>query len=141
MTPEALKTLGRDVLALYESDYVTQYDQLLGDIDIIPMESIGQATQVINILSGPASPIRNILKAVSSETKLTTAPQSQIVAGKVGSEASSIVKDKIRQSLDSDGQAIFNALGAATNTSADEAGAQQPGQFVEQRFADFACAG
>nr|WP_319390943.1 type VI secretion system membrane subunit TssM [uncultured Cohaesibacter sp.] len=136
VTPEALKTLGRDVLALYESDYVTQYDQLLGDIDIIPMESIGQATQVINILSGPASPIRNILKAVSSETKLTTAPQSQIVAGKVGSEASSIVKDKILQSLDSDGQAIFNALGAAANTGADEAGAYQPGQFVEQRFAD-----
>ena len=136
VTPQALKTLGRDVLALYESDYVTRYDQLLADIDIIPMESIGQATQVINILSGPASPIRNILEAVSAETKLTTATQGQAAANKVGAEASSIAKETILENLDSDGQAIFNALGSAAANSSDAASEQLPGQFVEQRFAD-----
>nr|WP_321981915.1 type VI secretion system membrane subunit TssM [uncultured Cohaesibacter sp.] len=136
VTPQALKTLGRDVLALYESDYVTQYDQLLGDIDIIPMDSIGQATQVINILSGPASPIRNILEAVSAETKLTKATQGQAAANKVGAEASSIAKETILENLDSDGQAIFNALGSAAANSSDAASEQLPGQFVEQRFAD-----
>ena len=136
ITPKTLQTLGRDVLALYENDYVTQYDQLLADLDIIPMDSIGQATQVINILSGPTSPIRNILEAVSAETQLTQLPQASELADTAGAEASDFISSKIADSLSFDGQAIFDALGSVAEQSQNGAEAQRrPGQFVEDRFA------
>ncbi|MBP1852497.1 type VI secretion system protein ImpL [Rhizobium halophytocola] len=137
VTPATLDRLGRDVLALYENDYVNHYDQLLADIDIIPMESLGQASQVINILSGPTSPIRNIVKAVSTETKLTVLPQAKAVAGSAASAATDFAKDEVTDRLDADGRAIAEALGSAFSGANVAGGAPKtaPGQFVEDRFA------
>ncbi|XDA99850.1 type VI secretion system membrane subunit TssM [Sulfitobacter sp. LCG007] len=133
VTPSVLDRLGRDVLALYENDYVTRYDQLLGDLDVIPMESLGQATDVINILSGPASPIRNILEAVSKETRLTELPESARLADDATGAAIGLVQDELLSSLNSQGSAIAEALAAvAPQGGGDDA--RRPGQFVEERF-------
>ncbi|ARE41186.1 IcmF-related protein [Rhodovulum sp. P5] len=67
---QTLIALSRDVLDLYYTDYVLAYDQLLGDIDIIPIKDLSRAVEVTQILSGPASPIANILTAVHFETRL-----------------------------------------------------------------------
>jgi type VI secretion system protein ImpL len=37
---QALLAMSRDVLDLYYNDYISRYDQVLGDVDIIPMESL-----------------------------------------------------------------------------------------------------
>ncbi len=60
----------QDVLALYESDFNAQYQELLGDLDIVPINNIQQATDVTGILSGPNSPMFNILNAIAQETRL-----------------------------------------------------------------------
>jgi type VI secretion system protein ImpL len=69
----ALITMSRDVLGLYSDDFILQYDQLLGDIDIIPMDDLPNAVEVTNVLSGSTSPILNVLEAVAQETRLTDA--------------------------------------------------------------------
>ncbi|MEM7742239.1 MAG: type VI secretion system membrane subunit TssM [Pseudomonadota bacterium] len=142
-SPRALAVLARDVLNLYYTDYVARYDQLLADVDIVPMESIGHATEVLNVLSGPSSPIVAVLQAVSAETKLTQ-PVTNGAAGAVieagGEGLADFARDALTSSLDSDNQAILDVL-----TSAAEAGVavgegdaipEPPGTFVEQRFAN-----
>ncbi|SHN13154.1 type VI secretion system membrane subunit TssM [Roseibium suaedae] len=135
VTPETLARLSRDVLALYENDYVARYDELLSDVDIIPMESLGQATQVINILSGPTSPVRNILNAVTRETRLTQLPGAEAVKTGVGSAAAEILRDEVVSALDARGQTAVEAL--SSSVAASEAGQKPalPGAFVEERFA------
>lgn len=132
-SPQALARITRDVLDLYENDYVSRYDQLLADIDIIPMESLGQATDVINILSGPTSPIRNILESVSVETKLTRLPNNQVLADNATSAAAGFLLDEASGALDSQGESILQAIGSALPTD-DADNATPPGQFVETRF-------
>ena len=44
-----LLKLSRDVLDLYYKDYISRYDQMLGDIDIIPLESLSHAVEVTNV--------------------------------------------------------------------------------------------
>jgi len=47
----ALLALSRDVLDLYYNDYIARYDSVLGDVDIVPMESLSHAVEVTNVLS------------------------------------------------------------------------------------------
>jgi type VI secretion system protein ImpL len=134
VTPETLARLKRDVLALYENDYVTRYNQLLADIDIIPMESLGQAKEVINILSGPASPIRNILVAVSKETKLTELPGSKKVAKSATAAIADAARDEAVSSLGSEGAGILDAFSSVASAAGTDQPQRRPGQFVEDRF-------
>jgi type VI secretion system protein ImpL len=66
-----LTELSRDVLNLYYQDFIGRYEAILADVDIIPMESLGHAVEVTNVLVGPASPVVNLLRAVAHETRLT----------------------------------------------------------------------
>ena len=132
-TPDALARLTRDVLNLYYNDYVARYDGLLADIDIIPMESLSHATEVTNVLSGPSSPIVNILDAVSTETKLTQPRESEVVASNVVDSATDFIASEALSKLDSQGQALVDVLGSAVPAGAEQ---EKPGQFVEDRFAD-----
>ncbi|MBD8891282.1 type VI secretion system membrane subunit TssM [Roseibium litorale] len=135
VTPETLSRLSRDVLALYENDYVSRYDELLADVDIIPMESLGQATQVVNVLSGPTSPVRNILNAVDKETRLTQLPGTEAVKSGAASAAASFVRDEVVSALDAQGQSAVAALSSAIPASDSGAQPAIPGAFVEERFA------
>lgn len=134
VTPQALARLSRDVLDLYSSDYISRYDRLLADIDIIPMESLGHATEVINILSGPSSPIRNILEAVAKETKLTQLPQDQSLTENSSSAAVDFVRDEAISTLDARTQALVEAIGSSVRTGDGNGTQRKPGQFVEDRF-------
>nr|WP_155141013.1 type VI secretion system membrane subunit TssM [Roseibium sp. RKSG952] len=135
VNPQVLERLERDVLALYENDFVTQYDELLGDVDIIPMEGPGQAAQVVNVLSGPASPIRNILELVARETRLTVLPGQQQVAQNASSAAADLARSEVISSLDAQEQAVFDALSSAVSGGGGTAEPERPGRFVEERFA------
>ncbi|QPH54100.1 type VI secretion system membrane subunit TssM [Pontivivens ytuae] len=136
VNPDNLDRLARDVLALYENDYIVEYEQLLGDIDIIPMDSVGQAAQVTSVLSGPTSPIRNILEAVSDETRLTELPEARLLAANASNAALDLARDEVVSALDAQGQSIFEAFGSILPGEDPAAPQQSPGQFVEDRFAE-----
>ncbi len=131
-TEAALAALTRDVLDLYYNDYIARYDALLGDIDIIPMESLSHAVEVTNVLSGPTSPIVNILNAVSLETELTE-DRSQINTEELQTEVTeNIIDDALRQQ-DLQTRVLLETLRRSTQTE-DGAEPPAPGLYVEERF-------
>ncbi|WP_299963754.1 type VI secretion system membrane subunit TssM [uncultured Roseobacter sp.] len=132
-TPEARALVSRDVLALYETDYVNRYDALLADIDILPMTSLAQATDVINILSGPVSPLRNLLESVAQETRLTVLPTADAITGIAAGQAQEFAIDELAGSLSLDAEEFFNAVRGTLEQIPDES-PPPPGQFVEDRF-------
>ncbi|MEM7239401.1 MAG: type VI secretion system membrane subunit TssM, partial [Pseudomonadota bacterium] len=132
-TTEAnLERIQIDVLNLYYNDYVSRYDALLGDIDIVPMESLSHAVDVTNILSGSTSPVVAVLKAVSEETKLATARQPEATAEGVTEGAAEFALDDLRDTLDSRQQLLLQKINAAQISVGQEP--ETPGQYVEDRF-------
>ena len=128
----ALLKLSRDVLDLYYNDYISRYDQLLGDIDIIPMESLSHAVEVTNVLSGPTSPIVNVLNAVDHEIQLTADPTAPTDAA-TQDVTSKTFNRQVTTRLDPQSRIFLDAL---TRASAAETGgkAEPPGAYVEGRF-------
>ena len=129
----ALLALSSDVLDLYYDDFVANYDQLLEDLDIIPLESLSHAAEVTNILSGSTSPIVNILEAVAEETKLTETRNgidTDGLSNDLGGAAAEDLLDRV-----SVRQRIFlEALRDASPVGADGAPPPAPGSYVEERF-------
>ena len=128
----ALVAMSRDVLDLYYTDYISRYDQILGDIDIIPMESLSHAVEVTNVLSGPTSPLVNILNAVSNETKLTE-ERGGLDGSGLAEGAASVGALELQSSLSSRSQLFLNALSSGVTTDQGPA-PKEPGSFVEERF-------
>lgn len=129
----ALLALSRDVLDLYYSDFVSRYDQLLGDLDILPMQSLSHAAEVTNILSGPTSPILNILTAVSEETKLTE--DRSVNTDNLQGTAVGLARLEGRSTLSPQSQLLLEALASTAVNAANAAQPQlPPGAFVERRF-------
>ena len=129
----SLALLSRDVLALYENDFVARYDDLLADIDILPMASLGQATDVINILSGPVSPLRNILEEVAKQTRLAEPPRTAVAVGAATGEAQNLALNELSSSFSTDIDILFTSFreSLAAIPGQDPV---QPGQFVQDRF-------
>lgn len=63
-----LKTLRETVLKQYLNDYIKHWDDLLADIQLKPFSSQTQMIEVLNIVAGENSPLRQLLKAVDEET-------------------------------------------------------------------------
>jgi len=129
----ALLSLSRDVLDLYYNDFIGRYDDLLGDLDVIPLQSLNQAVDVTRILSGASSPIENVLRAVAKETQLTQS-QSALDTSAVNDGIGQVASLEARSSLSLQGEILLEALMKSATT---QGGQQQlpPGKFVENRFA------
>ncbi|MCR9156537.1 MAG: type VI secretion system membrane subunit TssM [Rhodobacteraceae bacterium] len=131
-TEQALAALSRDVLDLYYNDFIARYDAILGDIDIIPLESLSHAVEVTNVLSGPTSPIVNILEAIADETKLTEDRGGNGTAGLV-SGVSEIAQGDVERSTSTRTRLLLEALSQSAAASG-EAAPQPPGSYVVDRF-------
>ncbi|WP_028693328.1 type VI secretion system membrane subunit TssM [Pseudomonas cremoricolorata] len=89
------KRLADDVRDLYFQDYIRHWDALLADLDVAPVTSVGQAADVLRVLSGPASPLKKLLQSVARETDLQQPSELDAVKAKV--EDSGV--DQLRQRL------------------------------------------
>jgi len=128
----ALTALSRDVLSLYYNDYIARYDAVLGDIDVIPLESLSHAVEVTNVLSGPTSPLVNILNEIARETQLTRPPDA-VDTGELNSAAGQIATMEARSALSIQGEILLEAL-QRTSTTQNGEPAKPPGAYVEERF-------
>ena len=131
-TDDALAALTRDVLDLYYTDFINRYDAMLGDIDIIPLESLSHAVEVTNILSGPTSPIVNILNAVDQQTALTRV-EAVVDSAQLGSDVGEQLLDDQLDNVTIRQRQLLEAL----RRNAEATGAPpppEPGFYVEERF-------
>ncbi len=71
---EQMRALQRDVIALYEADYVQTWDQMMADLDLAPLRSLAQAAQGLYIVSHPESPLRRLLAAMGRQLSLSVPP-------------------------------------------------------------------
>jgi type VI secretion system protein ImpL len=65
--------LRHDVLGLYLDDYARRWDALLADIALRPFTSVQQGLDQLSLLSAPASPLRDLLLSIDSQTTLSRA--------------------------------------------------------------------
>ncbi|MDF0729341.1 type VI secretion system membrane subunit TssM [Pseudomonas entomophila] len=89
------KRLADDVRQLYYQDYIRHWDALLADLDFVPITSVGQAADVLRVLSGAASPLKKLLQAVAKETDL----QQPSVLDKAQAKVEQAGVDQLRQRL------------------------------------------
>ncbi|WP_115527801.1 MULTISPECIES: type VI secretion system membrane subunit TssM [Xanthomonas] len=68
LDPLARSRLVREVLALYQRDYIAAWDDLLADLVLRPVTQTGQASAVAAKLGGPASPLKALLVLVREHT-------------------------------------------------------------------------
>jgi type VI secretion system protein ImpL len=61
-----------EVMDIYERDYISAWDGVLNDVQLVPFKSVSEAGELLGILSGPTSPLRGLLTAVSTNTLLVT---------------------------------------------------------------------
>ncbi|WP_416929757.1 type VI secretion system membrane subunit TssM [Tropicimonas sp.] len=123
------------VFQLYFTDMVQQYEAMLSDLDIIPLDSLNKAVEVTSVLSSPASPIANVLESVADQTRLTqdcTVPEN--AAAEAGGEA--LAHGAVRQlALGlSVRQRILKEAVEASFSAAAGGEAQPLGTQVERRF-------
>ncbi len=68
---QQMQGLRRDVIALYEADYVPAWDLMLADLNVAPLRSLSQAAQNLYILASPELPMRQLLASVSRQLTLS----------------------------------------------------------------------
>ena len=116
-----LDQLDTNVRKLYFAEYIRVWSDLLADIEIVPFKNIKHATEVADILSGPNSPLKQLLSSVDRNTSLTRLPGG---AKKMAEQASKALKNKSR---------LARLLGSATDDVEVDAIAL-PGKEVEDHF-------
>lgn len=66
--------LERDVITLYEADYIQAWDAMLNDLNVVPLRSLSQAAQDLYILASPQSPMRDLLASIARQVTLSVLP-------------------------------------------------------------------
>jgi type VI secretion system protein ImpL len=86
-----ISQLRRDVQALYFEDYIRRWDAVLADVQMRPFQTMSDGLDVLNTLSGPVSPFRNLLQAISAETNLVRT--EEVTGGRGGAAAARAARD------------------------------------------------
>jgi type VI secretion system protein ImpL len=119
--------LGQQVLALYEQDYMRQWDALLADLQLQPVADMPAASALAAKLAGPSSPLKLLLKLVRDNTHdLLRTPPPDAASSALATAASAAQK-----------KATSNALAATLAKAAGgkpAAAADKPGQAISDHF-------
>jgi len=129
---EALNVLARDILDLYYNDFISRYDGMLSDLDIIPLESESHAVEVTNVLSGPTSPIFNVLSSIAEETQLTQ-PLVEVNTDALEAGAGELLELEAQALLTGRANRMREILQASATSPTGQT-EPEPGQYVEDRF-------
>lgn len=116
--------LRRDVLNLYYDDYAKHWDGLLADLAVTPFRDLGHAAEVLNILAGPASPLRSVMAAAAAETLLSKPPSGTVATPEAVADQAAAAAMAQNQKL----QQLGKLLGA------DSGPAQPPGKTIDDRY-------
>lgn len=68
-------TLDTELMTLYLRDYAAAWDELLGDMALVPTNDLRQVATQVNLLAGGSSPMKQLLQAIAQQTTLARLPQ------------------------------------------------------------------
>lgn len=128
----ALARFREGVTQSYLNDYVEQWDRLLNDVTVRPVESLDDARAVLNILSSPNSPLKTFLTDAAQETTLARPQPAPPAADPAATDAAAQGGgDAAAAPPATDGGGLLGTGDAAATPPAP-----QPGQYVNDQFAD-----
>jgi type VI secretion system protein ImpL len=119
--------LTRDVIALYERDYIATWDALLADLEVMPLGDAESAARNLGILGSASSPLKVLLTIVARETNL--APPADPAAAAAGQMADKALAKAATSTL---GKLLKGAGGSAAPATPQK----MPGELVTEHFAD-----
>jgi len=93
LTEPEIEKLEKDLQDLYFADYTNSWKQLLGDIRVVSFNNIRHAAEVVDLMSGPSSPMRSLLQAAERNTTLE---KPAGLLGKMAGQANQAVETKSR---------------------------------------------
>ncbi|MBV9654290.1 MAG: type VI secretion system membrane subunit TssM [Acetobacteraceae bacterium] len=73
-TGPQIAAIERDVIGLYETDYIRAWDAMINDLDVVPLRSASQAAQDLYIIASPQSPLRDLLASIARQVTLSAPP-------------------------------------------------------------------
>jgi type VI secretion system protein ImpL len=88
--------IAKQVTSMYMRDYISHWNSLLFSLNIVPFNTLAQASNVLSIVSGANSPIYNVLQTVTDNTTLT---EDQTAGSSGGGLASAQKHMKANQAL------------------------------------------
>ena len=129
---EALTRIASEVLDLYYTDYIANYERILGDVDIAPMGAMSEVVQTLDIISGPNSPVAKLMTAVAYQTQLTAPPGAVDIAG-AASDVTEFGAQTALDNLSIRTRMLVDVL-ASSATANGQPAPPPPGTTVEERF-------
>lgn len=133
--------LRRDVIGLYLDEYVRRWDVLLGDIALKPFGNLGEAVDELGLLSGPSSPLRNLLAAIDGQTQLSRPAATDAATSKVEAKAAQVGQRTMglanylgRSSLSFNQNEIAGILGEAFGNTPGTTTPIDPATRVDEHF-------
>jgi type VI secretion system protein ImpL len=113
--------LAAQVIDLYEREYVTEWDEVLADLDLVRFDTVSQMADALGTLGGASSPLKALLMTVAEHTRLVepAAPETPPTGA-----------------LASAGKAVTDRVGKLVKPMAKAAGIStlSPGSFVTAHF-------
>ncbi len=121
---QAQTLLNEEVHRLYQKEYIDRWEALLADVKLAPVTNINRGVEILNVMSGPNSPLRQILLAVSKETRLT----------RTFANDSGLI-DEAAGRIDSLKKRLTRVIGLDEIPNVFDEVNESPGQLVEDHFA------
>jgi type VI secretion system protein ImpL len=117
---QASARMASDVMDVYADDYIKAWDGILADVQVVPLQNLAQAADVLGILGGPTSPLRGLLATVESNTNMAKPPEGgQPAAGLAAAAA----------------KAVMNPLNKLFGGNKPAAGQMTPAEKITAHFA------
>ncbi|MBL8473015.1 MAG: type VI secretion system membrane subunit TssM [Rhodocyclaceae bacterium] len=117
------RSLGDAVRSLYFTEYMRQWDALLADIDLKPMEQFSDLVQAASILSGPDSPLKKLAAAAAAQTTLV---RNDDLAKAAANKANDTVVDSTKK--------VLGRIFGDSNQPNLPLAKKNPEQVVDDRF-------
>lgn len=109
----------QEMVNLYEQDYIRAWDSVLRDVKVRPTANGAELTDLLGIVSSPASPLKGFLGAAAENTNLLKPAAAAPAAGAAGAAAAALASKTAQ---------LASVLGAPPP------GAEEPGTAVTKHF-------
>ncbi len=89
--------MASDVMDVYADDYIRAWDGILNDVQVVPLQNLAQAADVLGILGGPTSPLRGLLATVESNTNMAKPTEGGQPAASIAAAAAKAVMNPLNK--------------------------------------------
>jgi type VI secretion system protein ImpL len=117
---QGLARMASQVMDVYADDYIQTWDGIVSDVQLVPLQNLAQAADVLGILGGPTSPLKGLLITVEANTNLTKPAEGGPSAAGLAAAAE---------------KAVMNPLSKLFGGNKPAAGAMSPAEKVTKHFA------